>query len=153
MTKKNEVKVTINSTNSKDFIYSVATKLIESYLSDFTLSEETIVDIRTATSEAITNAFEHAYPKHIYANGGDISISISLKDVKNSEKEKEIKIVIKDKGIGIDNVEKAMAPLFTTSENKAGLGFSVMESFMNKVKVTSKPDKGTTVTLFKKIKV
>lgn len=101
---------------------------------------EEISDIKTAVSEAVTNCIVHAYPESV----GTIYIRAEICD-NNS-----IKIKIRDKGCGIQNVKQAMEPLFTTlGGERAGLGFAVMESFCDKIKVSSKVDKGTTVTLTK----
>lgn len=103
---------------------------------------EEINDIKTAVSEAVTNCIVHAYREKL----GKIYISGEITD-KNT-----IKIKIRDRGCGIENVEKAMEPLFTTvGGERAGLGFAVMQSFMDSIRVTSKLGKGTTVTLTKKI--
>lgn len=107
---------------------------------DPTISE--LTDIKTAVSEAVTNSIVHAYKDTV----GLIYIHAQIYDLG------KIIIKIKDKGLGIENVKKAMEPLFTTGgEERAGLGFAVMQSFMDKVKVTSKPSKGTTITLEKTI--
>ena len=77
-----------------------------------------------------------------------------LADIKTavSEEENELRIIVADKGCGIEDVQQAMQPLFTTGgEERAGLGFAVMESFMDQIKVSSKPGRGTRVTLVKKL--
>lgn len=103
---------------------------------------EEIHDIKTAVSEAVTNCIVHAYKDTI----GKIYISGEI--LENNI----IKIKIKDKGCGIEDVKLAMQPLFTTvGGERAGLGFAVMESFSDGIRVTSKKGKGTTVTLIKKI--
>lgn len=103
---------------------------------------EEISDIKTAVSEAVTNCIVHAYKETI----GKIYINCSITD------NNLLKIQIKDKGLGIENIEQAMQPLFTTlGGERAGLGFAVMESFTDKIKVRSTVGKGTTVTLIKKI--
>lgn len=100
-----------------------------------------LADVKTAVSEAVTNCIVHAYPGGV----GLVHMSIALYDGG------KIKITITDKGVGIADVEKAMQPMFTTGnpEERAGLGFAVMQSFMDKVKVTSKPGQGTRVVLTK----
>ena len=101
-----------------------------------------IADIKTAVSEAVTNCIVHAY-KDTY---GKIFITGKLYD------DNTVKIIIRDKGCGIVDVSEAMTPLFTTGEgDRAGLGFTVMESFCDKITVKSKLTFGTTVTLTKKI--
>ena len=103
---------------------------------------EELADIKTVISEAVTNAVVHAYP----GKKGVIHILARVVDGDTLE------FTVKDKGTGIENVEKAMEPLFTTvGGERAGLGFAVMESFMDKVKVNSVPGKGTTVVMDKKI--
>lgn len=99
-------------------------------------------DIKTAVSEAVTNCIVHAYRETI----GTIYITAEIKD------DYSLSIKIRDKGCGIENIAEAMEPLFTTGgEERAGLGFAVMQSFMDSVKVRSKVGKGTTVIMNKKI--
>lgn len=100
-----------------------------------------LADVKTAVSEAVTNCIVHAYPGGV----GLMHMSVALYDGG------KIKITITDKGVGIADVEKAMQPMFTTGnpEERAGLGFAVMQSFMDKVKVTSKPGQGTRVVMTK----
>lgn len=103
---------------------------------------EEVNDIKTAVSEAVTNCIVHAYKEKI----GKIYISAELCD-KNI-----IKIKIRDTGCGIENVEKAMEPLYTTvGGERAGLGFAVMQSFMDTVKVRSAVGKGTSIVMTKRI--
>ena len=103
---------------------------------------EEINDIKTAVSEAVTNCIVHAYREKL----GKIYISGEITNTNI------IKIKIRDNGCGIENVEKAMEPLFTTvGGERAGLGFAVMQSFMDSVRVRTRMGKGTTVTLTKKI--
>lgn len=108
---------------------------------DPTITE--LADIKTAVSEAVTNAIVHGYRRE----SGMIYIDVKLTDENN------VIIKIRDKGVGIEDIKQAMQPLFTTaeSEERAGLGFAVMQSFTDSVKVTSALQKGTTVTLKKRI--
>ena len=101
---------------------------------------EQINDIKTAVSEAVTNCVVHAYPDQI----GTIYITADIK-------ENTLIISVKDKGVGISDVKKAMEPMFTTDtqNERAGLGFAVMQAFMDKVKVFSNPGKGTRVVMTK----
>ncbi len=109
-------------------------------LSDPTVEE--IGDIKTAVSEAVTNAIVHGYKEKT----GRIYITASIYE------DNVLKIKIRDKGVGIEDINKAMEPLFTTAgDDRSGLGFSVMESFMDSVKVRSAVGKGTTVILTKKL--
>ncbi len=103
---------------------------------------EELSDIKTAVSEAVTNCIVHAYPDRV----GTIYIWAGIYE------NGTIRIKIRDRGLGIEDVKQAMEPLFTTlGGERAGLGFAVMESFCDKVKVNSKLGKGTVVTLEKKI--
>lgn len=101
-------------------------------------------DIKTAVSEAVTNCVVHAYPKTV----GEIVINVKL-DGNNTT------ITIKDFGVGIDDVTKAREPFFTSKPDseRSGMGFTVMESFMDKITVESVKNGGTTVTLSKKLGV
>jgi len=105
---------------------------------------EELADIRTAVSEAVTNSIVHGY-RNVE---GDVELCVKLLA------DREIYIRVKDKGCGIDDIDKAMEPLFTTASNeeRAGLGFAVMQSFMDSVHVRSKPDAGTTVIMRKKLR-
>jgi stage II sporulation protein AB (anti-sigma F factor) len=104
---------------------------------------EELCDIKTAVSEAVTNCIVHAYPDDV----GNIYISAAIYE------SGLIKIKIRDKGCGIDDIKKAMEPLYSSlGGERAGLGFAVMESFCDKLSVRSVPDKGTCVTLDKYIK-
>ncbi|MCL2109870.1 MAG: anti-sigma F factor [Oscillospiraceae bacterium] len=105
---------------------------------------EEINDIKAAVSEAVTNCIVHGYPDSI----GVIDITAKIINTDT------FYIRIKDKGTGIADIKQAMLPLFTTCAEgeRAGLGFAVMESFMDKLRVTSKPGKGTTVAMSKRVK-
>ena len=99
---------------------------------------EEINDVKTAVSEAVTNAIVHAYPDRL----GKVHLRLRLYEDQSRE------IQVRDWGVGIADVEQARTPLFTTgSEERAGMGFTIMESFMDEVRVKSTPGKGTVVTL------
>ena len=103
---------------------------------------EELGDIRTAVSEAVTNCIVHAYPDGI----GTISIRCRIL------KDQTLDIVIKDKGIGIADLEKARRPMFTTGgTDRSGMGFTIMESFMTTFSVHSTQGKGTTVHMRRKL--
>ncbi len=103
---------------------------------------EEINDIKTAVSEAVTNCIVHAYAEQI----GKVYITCTIRD------DRELQISVRDTGCGIENVERAMEPLFTTvGGERAGLGFAVMQSFTDSIKVRTTPGKGTTVTMVKRI--
>lgn len=107
---------------------------------DPTLDE--LNDIKTAVSEAVTNAIVHAYPDSI----GRIWISAKIYG------DESISVTVRDRGVGIEDVPKARAPMYTTGgEERSGMGFTIMESFMDKLLVRSIPGKGTTVTMRKTI--
>ena len=103
---------------------------------------EELGDIRTAVSEAVTNCIVHAYPNGI----GLIALRCRIL------KDNVLDIVIKDKGVGIQNLEEARRPMYTTGgEDRSGMGFTIMESFMTDFSVTSVPGKGTTVRMRRKL--
>ena len=107
---------------------------------DPTLDE--VNDIKTAVSEAVTNAIVHAYPDTL----GRVVLRLRIREGNSLE------IVVKDWGVGIADVEQARTPLFTTgSEERSGMGFTIMESFMDTLRVRSAPGKGTTVTMARRI--
>ena len=103
---------------------------------------EELGDIRTAVSEAVTNCIVHAYPQQL----GNITLRCRIL------KDNVLDIVIKDKGVGIADVEQARRPSFTTGGNeRSGMGFTIMESFMTQLEILSRPGKGTTVHMRRKI--
>ena len=103
---------------------------------------EELGDIRTAVSEAVTNCIVHAYPEKL----GPITLRCRIL------KDNILDIVVKDKGIGISDVDQARRPAFTTGGNdRSGMGFTIMESFMTNLEITSKPGKGTSVHMRRKI--
>ena len=103
---------------------------------------EELGDIRTAVSEAVTNAIVHAYPDSI----GRVTMRLRILEGHVLE------ISVRDWGRGIDDVDRAMRPLYTTGgEERSGMGFTIMGSFMDKLRVRSSPGKGTTVTMRKTI--
>ena len=103
---------------------------------------EEVNDIKTAVSEAVTNAIVHAYPDAI----GKIVMKLRIRE------DHSLEIVVRDWGVGIADVDRAREPLFTTgSEERSGMGFTIMESFMDSLKVRSQPGRGTTVTMRRKI--
>ena len=103
---------------------------------------EEVNDIKTAVSEAVTNCIVHAYPDRL----GLIQIRLRLFE------DHTLEIQIKDKGVGIPDVEQARRPMYTTGgEERSGMGFTIMESFMDLLKVRSTPGKGTTVTMRRRI--
>lgn len=135
----NEMKITLDSRSSNESFARVA---VASFASQLDPTVEEINDIKTAVSEAVTNAIVHGYGSAI----GKIYISVMIYE------NGIVRIKIRDRGCGIADVKKAMEPLFTTGDSeRSGLGFTVMESFMDRVRVRSSLNRGTTVFLEKKI--
>ena len=128
---------------SKSCNEAFARGAISSFITSLDPTLNELNDLKTAVSEAVTNCIVHGYRRQ----SGTIYIYASVKD------NNTVTVKIRDKGVGIEDIGKAMEPLFTTSPDveRAGLGFAVMQSFCDKVKVKSEPQKGTTVTLIKKI--
>lgn len=136
---KNKFSMTLTACSANE---GFARACISAFASQLDPTLEEISDIKTAVSEAVTNCIVHAYKEGF----GKIYISAELSDTNI------IRIKIRDRGCGIENVEKAMEPLYTTvGGERAGLGFAVMQSFMDNVKVSSRIGKGTTITMSKKI--
>ena len=134
----NELKMVFDSKSVNEGFARVA---VSAFLACLDPNIEELTDIKTAVSEAVTNAVVHGYSER----DGKIYITVSILE------KRRVRIRIKDKGVGIENVEKAMEPLFTTvGGERSGLGFAVMESFCDKIRVNSKVNKGTTITLEKK---
>ena len=136
----NEIKVTMPSLSVNE---GTARAVVSSFLVQLDPTVEELSDIRTAVSEAVTNSVVHGYR----STKGSIELTV------RALPEREVYIRIKDRGCGINDVKQAMEPLFTTApeEERSGLGFSVMESFMDKLTVKSKVGKGTTVTMRKRL--
>ena len=107
---------------------------------DPTLNE--LEDIKTAVSEAVTNAIVHGYPERI----GDVQLKVRVLPGN------ELEITVRDQGRGIPDVDKAREPMFTTGgADRSGMGFTIMESFVDKLSVRSVPGRGTSVTMRKKL--
>lgn len=138
--KINEIKMSLLSVSVNE---ATSRAMIGAFCSQLNPTATELADIKCALSEAVTNCIVHAYRDSI----GVIYITVTIYE------SKLIKLVVKDKGIGIGDVRCAMQPLFTTdnSGERSGMGFCVMESFMDKIKVSSKEGKGTTVTMYKQI--
>ncbi len=135
----NEFKMTIPSRSANE---AFARAAVSSFAIQLDPTIDELSDIKTAVSEAVTNCIVHAYRESI----GNIYITAQIRD------DYSLLIRIRDKGCGIDNIKQAMEPLFTTAGGeRAGLGFAVMQSFMDSLKVSSKLGKGTSITMIKKI--
>lgn len=122
---------------------SFARTVVSSFVSQLDPRMDELSDLKTAVSEAVTNCIVHAYPDKI----GPITMTAAIYEGGI------VRITITDRGVGIPDIAKAMEPMFTTgdAEERAGLGFAVMQSFMDKVKVSSTPGRGTRVTLTKRL--
>lgn len=137
---KNEMKLEFLSKSANEAFARISVAAFASQL-DPTIEE--IADIKTSVSEAVTNSIIHAYPN----KDGLVKLKAVLL-------EDEIEIEISDTGVGIENVDEAKEPLFTTKGNleRSGMGFTIMENFMDKLKVESIVGLGTKITMNKMIK-
>ena len=135
MKESNYIKLEFPSRSSNEGFARTAAAAFAAQL-DPTLEE--LGDIKTAVSEAVTNSIVHAYPDSIGR------IAMRLRIIKGNT----LEVSIRDWGAGIADVEQAMTPLFSTGgEERSGMGFTIMGSFMDKLKVRSSPGRGTTVTM------
>ena len=135
----NEMKVTFLSRSANE---GFARAAVAAFAAQLDPAVDELADLRTAVSEAVTNAIVHAYPDRL----GVVTLTVRLYE------NGKIQVQVKDKGRGIPDVSKAMEPLYTTGgEERSGLGFSVMESFTDRLRVRSAEGKGTTVTMEKYI--
>lgn len=136
---KNELKLILPARSENE---SLARSVVAAFVSQLDPRVDELVDIRTAVSEAVTNCIVHAYAEQ----AGNIWLTARMYE------NRRVVIRIQDRGCGIEDVEQAREPLFTTGgEERSGLGFSVMESLCDKVRVKSKSGIGTVVTLEKYI--
>ena len=115
---------------------------VAAFLARYDPTVPQMADIKTAVSEAVTNCIVHAYPDRL----GRVSLRLRLFE------DNSLEIQVKDWGVGIADVEEARRPMFTTgSAERSGMGFTIMESFMDALRVRSTPGKGTTVTMRRRI--
>ena len=137
----NQLKLNFPSLSENERFARIA---VSGFLSQLNPLVDELAEIKTAVSEGVTNCIVHAYKDTV----GIIYIEVKMFE------HSRVYIKIRDKGCGIENISRAMEPLFTTSpeEERAGLGFSVMESFMDTVKVKSAVGKGTTLVMEKTLK-
>ena len=135
----NEVTLAFPSRSSNEGFARAAVSCFAAHM-DPTLNE--LEDIKTAVSEAVTNCIVHAYPDRL----GKVSMRLRLFE------DNTLEIQVKDWGVGIADVEQARQPLYTTgTEERSGMGFTIMESFTDKLRVRSSPGRGTTVTMVRAI--
>lgn len=137
---ENKVKLELMSKSSNEAFARIA---IAAFVSQLDPSIEEIADIKTAVSEAVTNCIIHAYEE----KEGIIYITCTLKN-------REITIEVKDNGIGIENIDMAKEPLYTSKPEleRSGMGFTIMDSFMDEMKIESIVGMGTKITMKKVIK-
>lgn len=116
---------------------------VASFISQLDPTIEEITDIKTVVSEAVTNAIIHGYE----------SIEEGMIFLKTEIEENEVTIIIQDEGTGIENIDEAREPLFTTKSEmeRSGMGFTIMENFMDSIEISSEKGKGTTIKLTKKL--
>ena len=138
---KNEMTLAFDSISENEAFARVA---VSAFVTQLNPTLEEVADIKTAVSEAVTNAIIHGYGKE----GGEIFL-----DMTADPAEKTLTVCVTDTGAGIQDVKKAMEPLYTTDTTgeRSGMGFSFMEAFMDEVTVESEPGKGTAVTMKKHI--
>ncbi len=137
----NEVKIVMDSKSCNE---SFARMCVASFITPLDPTIGELTDIKTAVSEAVTNAIIHGYENNV--KNGKITLNLRLK-------ESTVYIEIIDNGKGIADVDEARTPLYTSKpeQERSGMGFTVMESFMDNVEVTSIPDVGTKITMSKQI--
>jgi len=125
---------------------SFARVAVAAFASPLDPTVEELTEIKTAVSEAVSNAVIHAYPD---GEEGMVTVECAI------DEDRRVTIVVSDNGVGIEDVEKAREPLFTTKpgEERSGMGFTVMESFMDRLEVESKPGAGTKVTMIKNLDI
>lgn len=140
MKRINELKLSLYSLSVNE---SASRAMVGAFCSQVNPTATELADIKCALSEAVTNSIVHAYKE----KPGLIYITVTIFD------DRTIKLTVKDRGIGISDIKCAMQPLYTTdrSGERSGMGFCVMESFMDKIRVVSKEGIGTTVTMYKAI--
>ena len=135
----NEMQITFPSRSANE---GFARAAVAAFAAQLDPTVDALTELRTAVSEAVSNAIVHAYPDTI----GTVALTVQLFD------NGRIRVRVRDRGCGIENVARALEPLFTTGgEERSGLGFSVMQSFTDRLRVRSVPGRGTTVTMEKYI--
>lgn len=136
---KKGMKLVIDSDSANE---AFARTVVAAYVTRLDPTLEELADIKTAVSEAVTNSILHGYG----GREGEITVSCKIQG-------KQIEVVVRDEGVGIEDIEKAMEPLYTTKPEweRSGMGFAFMEAFMDELLVDSQPGNGTTVTMRKEI--
>jgi stage II sporulation protein AB (anti-sigma F factor) len=138
MKAENKIRITFPSLGCNE---AFARGAVAAFLAHCDPTVPQLADIKTAVSEAVTNCIVHAYPDTV----GQVTLTLVLLS------ERRVRITIADRGVGIPDVTKAMEPLYTTGnpDERSGLGFTVMQSFMDEVHVCSRMGRGTRVTMSK----
>ena len=135
----NESRITFLSRSMNE---GFARAVTAAFISQLDPAVDELADIRTAVSEAVTNCIVHAYPERL----GNITLRCRIL------KDNVLDIVVKDRGVGIADVDQARRPAFTTGgSERSGMGFTIRESFMTELTITSRPGKGTTVHMRRRI--
>lgn len=139
MKKENEMMIEFDSRSCNEAFARVT---VAAFLTQLNPTLEEVADVKTAVSEAVTNSIIHGYEEEVHK----IKIECAID-------ERQIRIIVNDNGKGIEDVKKAMEPLYTTKpdQDRSGMGFAFMEAFMDEVKVESRPGEGTKVTMWKTI--
>ena len=139
MKAENSTRIQFDSLSSNE---AYARGVTAAFLARYDPTVPQLADLKTAVSEAVTNCIVHAYPEKL----GNITLRCRIL------KDNVLDIVIKDKGVGIPDIEQARRPAYTTGgAERSGMGFTIMESFMTNLEITSKPGKGTTVHMRRKL--
>ena len=138
MNRENEMSITFDSRSENE---GLARVVVAAFMAPMDPTMEELSDVKTAVSEAVTNAIIHGY------EGGQGKVTLRGKICHN-----RIELQVEDQGVGIPDVEKAMEPCFSTgADDRAGMGFTIMESFSDRLRVSSNPGKGTKVVMERKI--
>ena len=139
MKNTNEMEIIFDSHSSSEGFARVA---VASFLTQLNPTVEEVSDVKTAISEAVTNAIIHGYENEIHK----VSIRCRIEG-------QQMTVEVRDHGVGIENIEQAMTPLYTSKPEleRSGMGFAFMEAFMDHVEVESEPGEGTTVRMKKTI--
>lgn len=139
MKNTNEMEIIFDSHSSNEGFARVS---VAAFLTQLNPTVEEVADVKTAISEAVTNAIIHGYENEVHK----VSIRCRIEGA-------QIAVEVKDNGVGIEDVEQAMTPLYTSKPEleRSGMGFAFMEAFMDSVEVESAPGKGTTVRMKKTI--
>ncbi|MCP3032660.1 anti-sigma F factor [Halobacillus sp. A1] len=137
---KNHMRIEFASISQNESLARIA---VASFISPLNPTMDELTDIKTVVSEAVTNAIIHGYEED-----PDQSVILECRI-----EESQIEIIIKDHGTGIENIEEAREPLFTSKPEweRSGMGFTIMENFMDQVEIQSSKDEGTTITLSKQL--